>query len=39
LIYALGKHIKVSSVEEHLKTFDNGVVATFEHECVKHERV
>jgi hypothetical protein len=34
LIYALGKHIKVSSVEEHLKTLDSGVVATFGHECM-----
>jgi hypothetical protein len=34
LIYALGNHIKVSSVEEHLKTLDSGVVATFEHECI-----
>jgi hypothetical protein len=34
LIHALGKHIKVSRVEEHLKTLDSGVVATFEHECI-----
>ncbi len=34
LIYAFGKHIKVSSVEEHFKTLDSGVVATFEHECI-----
>jgi hypothetical protein len=34
LIYALEKHIKVLSVEEHLKTLDSGVVATFEDECI-----
>ncbi len=33
LIYALGKHIKVSSVE-HLKTLDSGVLTTFEHACI-----
>jgi hypothetical protein len=34
LIYGLGNHIKVSNVEEHFKTLDSGVVATFEHECI-----
>jgi len=34
LIYALGNHIKVSSVQERLKTLDSGLVATFENECI-----
>jgi len=34
LIYIFENHIRVSSVEEHLRTLDNNVVATFEHECI-----
>ncbi len=34
LIYALRNHIKVWSVEEHLKTVESCVVATFEHDCI-----
>jgi hypothetical protein len=30
VMYAFGNHIWVSSVEEHLTTFDNVFVATFE---------
>jgi len=30
VMYVFGNHIWVSSVEEHLTTFDNVVVATFE---------
>jgi hypothetical protein len=33
-MWAFGNHIHVSSVKKHLTTFDNGVVATFEQECV-----
>jgi hypothetical protein len=29
-MYAFGNHIHVASVEKHLTTRDNGVVATFE---------
>ncbi len=32
-MFAFGNQIHVSSVEEHLTTFDSGVVATFEQEC------
>ncbi|CAM6062576.1 unnamed protein product [Sphagnum tenellum] len=32
-MFAFGNHFHVSNVEEHLTTFDSGVVATFEHEC------
>ncbi len=33
-MWTFGNHIHVSSVKKHLTTFDNGVVATFEQECV-----
>jgi hypothetical protein len=33
-MWAFGNHIHVSSAEEHLTTFDNGVPKTFEQECV-----
>jgi hypothetical protein len=32
LIYTFENHIRVSSVEEHLRTLDSNVVATFKHE-------
>lgn len=33
-MWTFGNYIHVSSVKKHLTTFDNGVVATFEQECV-----
>jgi hypothetical protein len=32
-MFAFGNHNCVSNAEEHLTTFDSGVVATFEQEC------
>jgi hypothetical protein len=33
-MYAFWNHIHVTSVEEHLTTYDNGVAATFEQTSV-----
>ncbi len=33
-MYVFGNHIRVLSVEKHLTTFDNGVAAPFEKECI-----
>jgi hypothetical protein len=33
-MYTFGNHIKILNVEEHLITFDSGVAAPFEHECI-----
>jgi hypothetical protein len=32
-MYAFGNHIHVVNAKEHLTTYDNGVVATFEQAC------
>jgi hypothetical protein len=34
--YASGNHLKVTSVEAHLRTSDFGVATTFEQECQSH---
>jgi hypothetical protein len=33
-MYVFGNHLRVSSGEKHFTTRDNGIVATFEQECV-----
>ncbi len=33
-MWKFGSHIHVSSIKEHLTTCDNGVITTFEQECV-----
>jgi hypothetical protein len=33
-MYAFGNHIHVASAKKHLTTCDNGVIATFEQDCV-----
>jgi hypothetical protein len=35
-MYALGNHLRVASVEQHLSAQDFGVVTTFEQECQSH---
>ncbi len=34
IMWAFGNHIRVSSAKEHLTTWNNGVAANFEQECV-----
>jgi len=36
-MYAFDNHIRVSNVEKHLTTCDNGVVATFEQVCISRQ--
>ncbi len=33
-MYAFGNHLRVSSSEKHLTTWDSGIVATFEQESI-----
>jgi hypothetical protein len=33
-MFVFGNHIRVSNAEEHLTSFDSGVAAIFEWECI-----